>query len=232
MRRKTVSLPKLDPRSLPGPDNIRRWVLSNGLVLLVRENHASPSVVLTGYLAAGGLEETEANAGLAHLTAGSLMRGTQRQSFQAIYESVESIGAGLGFASGKHKTSFHGKALAEDLGLLLGLLAEVLRQPTFPEEEVERLRAERLTALNIRDQDTGAVAALAFDQLAYPGHPYAVPSDGTKESVAGLQRQNLIDFHKAAYGPHGMVLAVVGAIHAEAARAAVEATLGGWKSVV
>ena len=228
MRRKTVSLPKLDPRSLPGPDNIRRWVLSNGLVLLVRENHASPSVVLTGYLAAGGLEETEANAGLAHLTAGSLMRGTQRQSFQAIYESVESIGAGLGFASGKHKTSFHGKALAEDLGLLLGLLAEVLRQPTFPEEEVERLRAERLTALNIRDQDTGAVAALAFDQLAYPGHPYAVPSDGTKESVAGLQRQNLIDFHKAAYGPHGMVLAVVGAIHAEAARAAVEATLGGW----
>jgi zinc protease len=223
-----VRLPKLDPRTLPGPDNIRRWQLGNGIVLLVRENHASPSVVLTGYIAAGGLTETEANAGLAGLTAGSLMRGTQRQSFQRIYESVESIGASLGFSSGKHKTNFHGKALAEDLGLLLSLLAEVLRQPTFPQDEVERLRAERLTALNIRDQDTGAVAALAFDRLTYPGHSYAVPSDGTKESLAGLRRADLVEFHRSAYGPRGMVLAVVGAVGAEAARAAVEEALGDW----
>jgi zinc protease len=184
--------------------------------------------VLTGYLAAGGLIETEANAGVAGLTAGSLMRGTRRQSFQKIYESVESIGASLGFSGGKHKTNFHGKALAEDLGLLLALLAEVLRQPSFPPEEFERLRAERLTGLNIRDQDTGAVAALAFDRLAYPGHPYAVPSDGTKESVAALRREDLVDFHRSSYGPRGMVLAVVGAIRAEAARAAVEAALGDW----
>jgi zinc protease len=226
--RTAVRLPKLDPRSLPGPDNIGRWELGNGIVLLVRENHASPSVVMTGYVAAGGLAETESNAGLAHLTAGSLMRGTQRQSFQEIYESVESIGASLGFGSGKHLTSFHGKALAEDLGLLLSLLAEVLRQPAFPHEEVERLRAERLTALNIRDQDTGAVSALAFDQLAYPGHPYAVPSDGTKESVAALRREDLVEFHRMNYGPRGMVLAVVGAISADAARAAVEERLGDW----
>jgi zinc protease len=223
-----MRLPRLDPRTLPGPDSIRRWHLGNGIVLLVRENHASPSVVLTGYLAAGGLDETEANAGLASLTAGCLMRGTQRQSFQKIYESVESIGASLGLSSGKHKTSFHGKALAEDLGLLLTLLAEVLRQPTFPADEFERLRAERLTALNIRDQDTGAVAALAFDHLAYPGHPYAVPSDGTKESVAALRREDLVEFHRSTYGPSGMVLAVVGAIRAEAARAAVEQSLGDW----
>jgi zinc protease len=164
-------------------------VLPNGIVLLARENHASPSVVLTGYLGAGGLLETRSNAGLADLTAGALMRGTQRQSFQKIYESVESIGASLSFSGGKHKTSFHGKALAEDLGLLLSLLAEVLRQPAFPREEVERLRAERLTALNIRDQDTGAMAALAFDELAYPDHPYAIPSDGTKASMASPDAQ-------------------------------------------
>lgn len=223
-----MRLPRLDPRTLPGPDSIRRWQLGNGIVLLVRENHASPSVVLTGYVAAGGLNETEGNAGLAGLTAGCLMRGTQRQSFQKIYESVESIGASLGLSGGKHKTNFHGKALAEDLGLLLTLLAEVLRQPTFPADEFERLRAERLTALNIRDQDTGAVAALAFDRLAYPGHPYAVPSDGTKESVAALRREDLIEFHRSTYGPSGMVLAVVGAVRAKAARAAVEQALGNW----
>jgi zinc protease len=226
--KRTIRLPKLDPRSLPGPDDIRRWELANGIVLLVRENHASPSVVLTGYVAASGLGETNANAGLAYLTAGALMRGTHRQSFQEIYESVESIGASLGFSSGKHKTNFHGKALAEDLGLLLGLLADALRQPTFPPPEVERLRAERLTALNIRDQDTGSVAALTFDRLVYPGHPYAIPSDGTKESVAELGRPEVADFHRKAFGPTGMVLAVVGAVRAEAARSAVEAALGDW----
>ena len=228
MPKPPLRLPRLDPRTLPGPDSIHRWQLANGIVLLVRENHASPSVVLTGYIAAGGLNETEANAGLAGLTAGSLMRGTQRQSFQRIYESVESIGASLGLSGGKHKTNFHGKALAEDLDFLMRLLAEVLRQPTFPADEVERLRAERLTALNIRDQDTGAVAALAFDRLAYPAHPYSVPSDGTKESIAALKREDLIEFHRSAYGPRGMVLAVVGAVRADAARASVEQALGDW----
>ena len=222
------SLPRLDPRSLPGPDNIRRWMMGNGIVLLVRENHASPSVVLTGFLEAGGLAETPVNAGLAYLTAGALMRGTETRTFQEIYDSVESIGASLSLSCGKHKTIFHGKALSEDLGLLLELLADVLRHPTFPREEVERLRSERLTALDIRDQDTGAVAALAFDELAYPGHPYAVPSDGNKESVAALKREDLIAYHRANYGPRGMVLAVVGAVRAEAARAAVEKALADW----
>ena len=223
-----VHLPRLDPRSLPGPANVRRHELANGIVLLARENHASPSVVVTGYLEAGGLQETQANAGLASLTASALMRGTARRGFQEIYESVESIGASLSLSSGKHKTSFHAKGLAEDLRLLLDLLAEVLRQPTFPADDVARLRAERLTSLDIRDQDTGAVAGLTFDELAYPGHPYAVPSDGRKESVAGLTREDLSAFHRSAFGPRGMVLAVVGAVAADQVRRAVEDTLGDW----
>jgi zinc protease len=194
MPRRPAGLPRLDPRSLPGPEDIRRWVLPNGIVLLARENHASPSVVLTGYLGAGGLLETRSNAGLADLTAGALMRGTQRQSFQKIYESVESIGASLSFSGGKHKTSFHGKALAEDLGLLLSLLAEVLRQPAFPREEVERLRAERLTALNIRDQDTGAMAALAFDELAYR----TILRDSVRRHEGSMAtRRQVVEFHRS-----------------------------------
>jgi zinc protease len=226
--KRSARLPRLDPRSLPGPDNIRRSVLGNGIVLLVRENHASPSVVVSGFLAAGALAETEANAGLAYLTAGALMRGTATRSFQQIYESVESIGASLSFASGKHRTTFHAKSLAEDLGLVFDLLADVLHNPTFPAEQFERLRSERLTALNIRDQDTGAVSALTFDRLVYPGHPYAVPSDGTKESLAALKREDLVAFHRMAYGPRQMVVTVVGAVRAEAARTAVEKALGDW----
>src|SRR3972149_6464535 len=171
MPRSPPSFPRLDTRSLPGPENVSRWVLPNGIVLLVRQNHASPSVVLNGYLAAGAIGEDAARAGLAHLTAAGLMRGTRRRSFQGIYESIESIGANLGVGAGKHRTSFHGKSLAEDLGLLLDLLAEVLREPAFPEDEVERLRAERLTALNIRDPDTGSVAGVEFGPAPHKRAP-------------------------------------------------------------
>src|SRR3972149_10492700 len=85
MPRRPPSFPRLDTRSLPGPENISRWALPNGIVLLVRQNHASPSVVLNGYLWAGALEEDGPSAGLAHFTAACLMRGTPRRSFPGLY---------------------------------------------------------------------------------------------------------------------------------------------------
>ena len=100
MPEKRIDLPRLDPRSLPGPETIERAELPNGIVVLARENFSSPSVVVSGSLTAGGLVEDEAQAGLANLTASALMRGTERRTFEAIYESIESIGASLSFAAG------------------------------------------------------------------------------------------------------------------------------------
>src|SRR3989304_3540043 len=73
--RKAPSFPRLDPKSLPGPENTARWTLPNGIVLLVRQNHASPSVVLNGYVSAGAVDEDGSPAGLAHPTAGGVVRG-------------------------------------------------------------------------------------------------------------------------------------------------------------
>jgi zinc protease len=220
---------QLDLRSLPGPETIRRQVLPNGIVFLGRENFSSPSVVISGYLWAGALQEKPDRAGLAAMTAASLMRGTQERTFEQIYESIESIGARLSFSAGKHSTSFSGKALAEDLGMLLDLLLEALRQPSFPKRQVDRLRAEMLTSLAIRDQETGARADLAFNGLIYPGHPYSVPTDGYKETVTNLTAADLRAFHRAHYRPGGMVICVVGGVKAEAAAASVVERFEGWK---
>jgi zinc protease len=228
MPEKRIDLPRLDPRSLPGPETIERAELPNGTVVLARENFSSPSVVVSGYLTAGGLLEDEAQAGLANLTASALMRGTERRTFEAIYESIESIGASLSFAAGKHTTSFHGKALAEDLKVLLGILAEVGRQPSFPGTEIDRLRAEKLTSLSIRDQDTGSVAGLEFDRIVYTGHPYSIPSEGMPDTVDGLRAAHAAAFHRKNYGPRGMVVAVVGAVDRRAAVEAVDGALGDW----
>jgi hypothetical protein len=93
--RKIVRKPvaALDLMSLPGPETIVRKVLPNGIVVLVRENFLSPSVVALGSVWAGGLDESEEQAGLASLTASCLMRGTQTRSFHQIYDSLESAGA-------------------------------------------------------------------------------------------------------------------------------------------
>ncbi len=221
---------KSAPLSLPGPDDITRVKLSNGIVVLARPNFNSPSVVINGYLKAGNLFDPDEKLGLASFTAAALMRGTQDRDFQGIYESLESVGAGLGFSGGTHTTSFSGRALSEDLPLLLELLSQALRSPVFPSDQIERLRAQFLTGLAIRAQDTGEMASLVFDELVYNGHPYSRPEDGTPETVQAITREDLLEFHQVHYGPQEMVVVVVGGVDpGEAVEKTVQA-LGDWSN--
>ena len=186
MAKQIYELPKLDPQTLPGPESIKRWEMDNGITLLARENFASPSVVISGYLPIGSLLDEDQRAGSALLTAQGLMRGTSERSAQAMFEAIESIGARLSFSAGVHSSSFLAKGLVEDLDLLLGMLLEAVSSASFPKVEVERLKAQHLTSLAIRAQDTSAQAHLAFDELVYKDHPYSVPSDGFVETVQAI----------------------------------------------
>ena len=225
---KRSPLPKLDLKALPGPETITRRELSNGLVVLVRENHTSPSVVIDGDVRAGALWEPKEKAGLADFATSALMRGTERRSFAEIYEQIESVGASLWFSGGTHTCGLSGKALAEDLPLLLDMAADALRRPVFPAEQVERLRGELLTHLAIRDDDTRARSTQAFYEMAYPGHPYSIDSEGTPQTVRAITRDDLVDFYRRHFGPRGMILTIVGAVHAEEAVALVEKYFGDW----
>lgn len=216
--------------SLPGPHDIHREVLSNGIVVLVRSNFNSPAVALRGYVRAGSILDPDAKLGLADFTAAALMRGTSRHSFDALYNELESAGAGLGFDSAVESTGFHGHALSEDLTLLLSLLSEALRQPTFPASEVEKLRHHLLTALAIRMQETADMADLTFDSILYRGHPYARPEDGNPHTIKAILRSDLLLYHRQAYGPRGMVIAIVGAVDPKRAVESVRRVLGSWKN--
>lgn len=226
----TTPVPALDLRSLPGPEDIHRVELANGIVVLSRANFNSPSVVATGYLPSGGLFDSDEKLGLADFTAAALMRGTERRSFQEIYAALESAGARLSVGSGTHTTRFNGKALVEDLELLLDVLAQALRAPVFPSEQVERLRAQMLTGLAIRAQDTGEMASLAFDELVYANHPYRRPSDGFPETIQAITLADLAAFHRRHYGPRGMVIAIVGGVDPARAVETVAAAFGDWQN--
>jgi zinc protease len=218
-------------QSFPGPDDITRITLPNGITVLVRTNFNSPSVVIGGHLACGSLFDTDAKSGLADFTASGLMRGTETRIFQQIFDALESVGAAMSFGAGAHNTGFSGRSLIEDLPLMLELLADVLRHPVFPAEQIERLRAQFLTNLAQRAQDTAEMASITFDQIVFKGHPYARPEDGWPETIRAIQRVDLADFHQRYYGPRGMVIALVGAIEPKTAIDQVIAVLGDWTNV-
>ena len=215
--------------SLPGPDDIYREVLPNGITVLSRSNFNSPSVVISGFFEAGALFDPDEKLGLSEYTVLSLMRGTRKRSFDEIYNALESVGAGLGLNTGVHKSGFNGRSLAEDLPLLLDLLSEALTMPAFPKAEIEKLRAQLLTGLAIRAEDTADMASMVFDNILFKGHPYSRPEDGFPETISKIKREDLVKFHREHYGPRGMVIAVVGGVKPEDAVRQVKRALGGWQ---
>src|ERR1041384_7828688 len=216
--------------SLPGPDDIDRQILPNGITVLTRSNFNSPSVVIAGYFEAGALFDPDDKLGLAEYVSLALMRGTKKRTFDEIYNALESVGASLGFNTGVHKAGFNGRSLAEDLPLLLNLLSESLTGPTFPKTEMEKLRAQLLTGLAIRAEDTGDMASMTFDQILFKDHPYSRPEDGYPETVQNIKRVDLVKFHREHYGPRGLVIAIVGAVKPEEAVRQVKRALGGWQA--
>ncbi len=226
-KKRTVTAP-MDSHSLPGPETITRRALSNGIVVLARENFTSPSVVVDADLRVGALWHGRDQAGLSDFTSAALMRGTERRTFDQIYEQVESLGASLACSGGVHLSGFYAKCLAEDLGVILEIAADAVRRPTFPADQVEKLRSEILTRLAIHANDTRSRASEAFYELAYPGHPYSIDEEGYPETVRAITRDDLAEFHRSHFGPQGMIITVVGAVTADEAVALAEQHFGDW----
>jgi zinc protease len=216
--------------ALPGPDDISRIELENGITILTRSNFNSPTLSIKGFLHSGSIFDPDEKLGLSYLTAAGLMTGTANYDFQSMYNEIESIGARIGFSSGTLITSFSAHCLSEDLALMMRLIAESLRSPTFPEKEFHRQKNQMLTGLAIRAQDTSAMSALLFDQIIYADHPYQRPDEGFPETVQAIQRDDLVDFYNQTYGPRGMVVVIVGDVTPEAAADSVRKTLGDWQN--
>ncbi len=222
-------------RSLPGPNDVLRQTLPNGVTLLVRENFTSPTVVVSGYLDAGAADvpasaDGREKIGLAGFTADVMERGTHKRSFAQLYEEVESIAASFGLSSGIHTSSFGAKGLAEHLPLLLDILNDVVRNPAFEKDQVEKARAEILTDIQERENDTQRMAALTFRGLAYPeAHPLHWSQTGYPDTIQRITRDDLAQFHTQFFAPQGAVIVVVGAVKAAVAAQAVADVFGDWR---
>jgi zinc protease len=110
----------------------------------------------------------------------------------------------------------------------LELLGDLVRNPAFAPEEIERQREQLLSAMQVSYQDPDYLASAVIDRLMYGFHPYGIPGNGTPESVAAISREDLVAFHGTWYAPNNAILAVVGDITADEAFAGVERLLGPW----
>ena len=206
-----------------------RHVLSNGMVALIQRNASSPTVSVRGEVRVGAVNEPAAKNGLATFTGAALIRGTGRRTFQQIVAETEARGASVNAGGGQHVGGFAGRSLAEDLPLILEILADMLISPTFPAQEIQRLRGQFLMNLRESEQETRIQSSRAARALLYPpDHPYSRLTSGTVETVQGITRDDLAQFH-GLYHPAATTIAVVGDVEPQAVVAELERVFGRWE---
>ncbi|MDR7417808.1 MAG: pitrilysin family protein [Armatimonadota bacterium] len=209
---------------------VRRTVLPNGLVCLVKPAPELGAVALHGYVRAGSMFDGE-RSGLARFVAASLIRGTRRRSGPQIAEDLDAMGASLSVSGGIEVTAVTGRSLAADLPALLGIAAEVLTEPAFPADEIERVRNELITVARVNALDTRQVAERLFRRLVYPeGHPHRANPDGDEQVLAALAPDDLRAFHARRYRPAATILALVGDIDPAHATDLVASAFAAWPS--
>ncbi|MCE5237075.1 insulinase family protein [bacterium] len=222
----TAATPSAQAPSASAAASIHEARLSNGLRLLVQENHAVP-VVNFFAAAPGGLRyESERNAGLTSLMSAMLVRGTRTRSRLQIAQALENVGGVLSPYSGRNSFGVSAQVRSEDLPLALTLAADVLAHPTFPEEELQQQKQLQLAALAARADDVDTWASDLMLQTLFAQYPYRTPTAGKRESVERLTRQDLLSFHQALVRPETMVLAIFGDTTPAQAQALAERAFG------
>ncbi len=215
----------------PAPDlelpPVERLTLSNGLEVLVMEKRGLPLVQVNLHVRAGSVREEAGRLGLADLTADMLDEGAAGLDALALADRFERLGARFGIGTDAHLSTVSLRVPVARLDEALGLIADVVLRPNFPEAELERLKRERLTAMIRRHDEPGRIAGALFDRTLFgEAHPYGRLAD--EASLRAITTADVRDFHARYYRPGNATLIVVGDIDAAGARAALERAFGGW----
>jgi zinc protease len=201
-------------------ERIVREELETGAVMLVVENAATPTVALRASLRAGSFFEPRDKPGLAALTAEMLERGTRRRTKLELAGALEGAGAELSFSADQFAVHVRGRALAEDFPVLLTALAEMLREPSFPADELEKLRQQTIAAVREQQSETTWRAYERLTQALFDEtNPfYTHAGDRLIESLSAITVEDVRGFYEQRYGGRSLILSVAGGVAAEEVR--------------
>ncbi len=216
------------PRAYDFPDVASRR-LPNGLSILIVDLPGRPLVSVSMAVTGGAAEEAADLAGATVLAARALTEGTERFDAIALVEAGERLGASLHAEAGWDALNVGVDVPADRLIPALELVAEVLLRPTFPDQEVERLRDERLNDLLQAKADPRRRVEEAFVGTIYaPSSPYHRPSGGTRETVERLTSAHLRDVHQRSLDPARTTMVIGGDLGGQDVVSAVERLFGPW----
>jgi zinc protease len=222
------------PSAPPGPGPagaaalppFQEATLPNGVRVVLVESHRVPLVAFRLAVAAGGVYAPAGKEGLAQLAAQLLTRGAGARSADDLAAALEGAGATLVVSAGDDVLSLAGSVLSTNTALALRLLGEVVARPTFPEREVERVRQQALSALQLERSQPAAVAARVLAAGLHGAHPYGrAPRPASVRAVA---RADLVAFQQSRLRPQGALLVVAGDVTMADLRRMAEQGFAGW----
>jgi zinc protease len=208
---------------------VQKFMLSNGLTLLVREDSRLPLVSVSATFRGGVLAETAENNGITKLLAKSLLKGTKNRSALEIAEEIEGVGGSIGSDSGNNSWSVSAEVMAPDLPLALDVVADVIINPAFQASELELEKQSMLASIKAEDEQITSVARNALREKFFGEHPYSLRTSGNADRVATLTDKDLAAFHAELAVAKNGVLAVFGDVKAPEVLKLAEKAFGSMK---
>ena len=209
---------------------IQKITVPNGLTLLVKEDHRLPFVELRAVFQGGVLAENAANNGTTMLLAKMLIKGTHKRSAEQIATEIESVGGHIDSYGGNNSFGVNAEVLSSDFATGLDLLADVVLNPIFPEDELEREKEIQVASIRARRDDLLKSASLAMRRALFGDTSYGLDSLGTEETVERISVASLKSFHQKLAVPNNCVVAIYGDVKTAEVTAAVEKAFSKWSA--
>ena len=206
-----------------------RVVLDNGLVLLLLEQHELPLVDFHFVFRTGSVSDPAGKEGLADITLALLRKGTQRHTAEQIAEELDFLGAELDASTSLEWSSVSAQFLAKDVETGLGLMADMLVRPTFPEAEFRKVVDLHVDELREAKDNPRSVIGEYFAAFLFAGHHFGRPRGGTEKSLPEITRSDVLRFHEAYVRPNNAILAVVGDFKSGDMKKHVESAFQKWE---
>lgn len=205
-----------------------KLVLSNGATLIVKEVRSNPVVAFHAAFPGGLRYEDPENNGISSFVAGMLKRGTTSRTREELAEEVEGMAGHMGGFSGWNATGASGRFLSRYFDRGLEVFSDMLKNPSFPEQEIEKFKQDRVAAIKRQEEYLPGYTFKLLKEELFGGHPYGMKGIGTIENVEAFTGDDLRQWYSRTFVPERMVLTIVGDVDAEYARARAEELLGGF----
>src|SRR5881275_621472 len=217
---------KAEPVKPVAAGEIQKFELSNGLRLLVREDHRLPLVGMGAVFRGGLLAEKPEDNGVTRLMAKVLLKGTKTRTAEQIANELESVGGSISSDAGNNSFSVSVDVMKPDVKLGVDLLSDVLLNATMPEKAIAREKEVQIAAIQQEEEQLTSVARNIMRQALFAQHPYALRSNGSPESVQQLTQNELLEFRDRYVVAKNGVVFVFGDVKASEVKQLVEQTLG------